>query len=188
MSGKKQSVGAVRLATGATSPVATIESRAPALPPSLATDREADRADRPFQWGMIYLLARIFYAMRGRTEDALKPHGLTPMQVTILATLNRWDGLSSAEMSRRFGVTPQTMGEMIANLERRSLLTRTQDPSNRRSLRLNLTAEGRKMVRLCDEVLDKVETEMFKGMSEREFKQFRRQLAMLHDDLGLTED
>ena len=188
MSGKKQSAGAVRLAAGAASPVAKIESPAPAPRPPLATDREADRPEGPFQWGMIYLLARIFYAMRGHTEDALKPYGLTPMQVTILATLNRWDGLSSAEMSRRFGVTPQTMGEMIANLERRSLLARTQDPSNRRALKLNLTADGRKMVRQCDEVLDGVETDMFKGMSEREFKQLRRQLAQLHDDLGLTED
>ncbi len=80
------------------------------------------------------------------------------------------------------------MGEMIANLERRSLLARTQDPSNRRALKLNLTVEGRKMVRQCDEVLDGVETDMFKGMSEREFKQLRRQLAQLHDDLGLTAE
>ncbi len=188
MSGKKQSVGAARLAAEADQAVVTVESPGPASRPSLATTRDAPATDPPFQWGMIYLLARIFYGMRGRTEDGLKPFGLTPMQVTILATLDRWDGLSSAELSRRFRVTPQTMGEMIANLERRSLLARSQDPANRRALKLNLTSEGRKMTRLCDEALDGVEAEMFKGLSERDFKQLRRQLRQLHDDMGLTTE
>jgi len=134
---------------------------------------------------MIYLLARIFYGMRNRCEDALRPYGLTPMQFTILATLGRWPDLSSAELSRRFDVTPQTMGEMIGNLERRRLLERSQDPANRRALLLSLTDDGRELVKTCNAAMGEVEAEMLSGLSQRELKDLRVRLGALHDHLGL---
>ena len=148
--------------------------------------RELETFDAPFRWGMVYLFARIFYEMRSRTEEALKPHGLTPIQATILGTLERWPGLSSAELSRRFGVTPQTMGEMVANLERRNLVVRTQDPGNRRALRLNLTGEGRRMVELCNVATLAVEKDMFSAFTPKEVAELNRQLGRLHDHMGLV--
>ena len=156
-------------------------------------EREAGNdADRPApggppeKWGLVYLLARIFYAMRQRSEDALKPHNLTPMQFTILSSLKRWDGLSSAELSRRFGVTPQTMGEMIGNLERRALIARVQDPSNRRALRLSLTEAGDRLFATCEAAMQAVEAGMFEDMSARDLDALRARLNGLHDGLGLT--
>ena len=140
----------------------------------------------PEKWGMIYLLARIFYAMRQRSEDALKPHNVTPMQFTILNSLRTWDGLSSAELSRRFGVTPQTMGEMIGNLERRALIARVQDPANRRALRLSLTAAGGRLLAACEGAMKAVEEEMFEDMSPRDLEALRGRMLGLHNHLGLT--
>ena len=140
----------------------------------------------PEKWGMIYMLARIFYAMRQRTEDALKPHNLTPMQFTIISSLKAWDGLSSAELSRRFRVTPQTMGEMIGNLERRALIARVQDPSNRRALRLSLTREGEELLDTCEAAMQAVEAEMFADMSPRDLETLRARMVSLHGHLGLS--
>jgi DNA-binding MarR family transcriptional regulator len=162
----------------------------PATAPKARTGASAGKSqvveEPPFKWGMIYLLARIFYAMRQRTEDALKPHNLTPMQFTIMATLGRRQGLSSAELSRRFSVTPQTMGEMIGNLERRSLVARAQDPTNRRALKLNLTQEGERLLRACETAMHDVEAAMFEDMSPREFEALRARMINLHAHLGLT--
>ena len=143
-------------------------------------------AGPPETWGMVYLLARIFYAMRQRCEDALRPHNMTSMQFTILASLRSWDGLSSAELSRRFGVTPQTMGEMIGNLERRALIARVQDPANRRALKLSLTDEGGRLLDLCEAAIQRVEAEMFEEMSARDLEALRGRMIGLHDRLGLT--
>ena len=139
----------------------------------------------PKDWGLIYLLARIFYAMRQKSEDALRPHNLTPMQFTILDSLNRWNGLSSAELSRRFRVTPQTMGEMIGNLERRALIARVQDPSNRRALRLSLTPAGENLLAACESEMQTIEAKMFEQMSNRDVEALRARLLTLHDGLGL---
>ena len=143
-----------------------------------------DPAVPPERWGMIYLLARIFYGMRQKSEDTLRPHNLTPMQFTILDSLKRWNGLSSAELSRRFRVTPQTMGEMVGNLERRSLVARVQDPANRRALRLSLTEAGSKLLDVCETEMQAVEAEMFEQMSARDLEAFRGRLAGLHDRLA----
>ena len=182
MSGKKRSLGAVGAMESAQRPVGSRRGATARTMP-LLTDAPSDP---PFPWGMIYLLARIFYAMRQKTEDALRPFNMTPMQFTILATLRRWDGLSSAELSRRFGVTPQTMGEMIGNLERRALVVRAQDPSNRRALRLALTDHGREQLIDCEAVIHKVEAAMFEDMSPRDLEALKGRMISLHAHLGLS--
>jgi DNA-binding MarR family transcriptional regulator len=141
--------------------------------------------EAPFQWGMVYLLARLFYEVRDRTDVALKPHNLTPMQFTILASLGRWKGLNSAELSRRFSVTPQTMGEMIANLERRDLIARSEDPGNRRALRLELTSVGKRLVDACTAEMREMEKELFSPFSPPELADLRTHLVSLHEHLGL---
>jgi DNA-binding MarR family transcriptional regulator len=174
MSSKKRTAQAV----GASEPVEAPKDRA-----SDSSSKGQLVEEPPFRWGMIYLLARIFYAMRQRTEDALKPHNLTPMQFTIMSTLGRRQGLSSAELSRRFSVTPQTMGEMIGNLERRSLVVRAQDPANRRALKLNLTPEGERLLRACEAAMHEVEEAMFEDMSPREVEALRARMINLHGRL-----
>ena len=147
---------------------------------------EATPDGPPEKWGMIYLLARIFYAMRQKSEDALRPHNLTPMQFTILNSLKTWQGLSSAELSRRFGVTPQTMGEMIGNLERRALVVRVQDPANRRALKLSLTPSGERLLDTCESAMQAVEADMFADMSPRDLEALRGRMVGLHNHLGLS--
>jgi len=144
-----------------------------------ANDVAAPRG-APVPWEMIYLMARLFYGMRNKCEEALKPYGLTSMQFTILSTLSNLPGLSSAELSRRFNVTPQTMGEMIVNLEKRSLVAREQDPQNRRALKLALTDEGRKLLRKGEEAMLGVEADMFGAMAARDREALRATLQSLH--------
>lgn len=180
MSSKKPSAAALRV--GERPGPARARMVAAQVPATAAEDPQPSNG--PFPWALIYLFARIFYAVRTRSEEALKPHSLTPMQFTILATLGRWPDISSAELSRRFNVTPQTMGEMVANLERRSLVSRGQDESNRRALRLSLTDAGRSLVRTCDAEMNKVEAEMVKGLSPTQRTELRASLAALHGQIG----
>ena len=181
MSSKKSSAAAVRVAERA-SPARAKGAASRQVPLTAAPDLQS--LSGPFSWSLIYLFARIFYAVRMRTEEALKPHSLTPMQFTILATLGRWPDISSAELSRRFNVTPQTMGEMVANLERRSLVSRGQDQSNRRALRLSLTDAGRRLVSACDDEMNRVEAEMVKGLSPAQRAELKAALAALHGQIG----
>jgi DNA-binding MarR family transcriptional regulator len=118
----------------------------------------------------IFFLNQANHAVRSRFEAALIALELTGIQYTVLSVIGRHEGLSSAELSRRFYVTPQTMNELIGNLQRRDLIVRTTDPLNRRILRMSVTEAGAQMLRQCDEVADQVEREVFRDLSDEEYR------------------
>ena len=66
---------------------------------------------------MLYLIKQVQYKTYVRLEAALQPLGITAVQFRILATLVHGEKRSSADLSRMFGVKPQTMIKQIAILE-----------------------------------------------------------------------
>lgn len=117
----------------------------------------------------MFFLNQANHAVRSRFEAALAEVEMTGIQYTVLSVIGRHAGLSSAELSRRFFVTPQTMNELIGGLERRGLIVRQADPANRRILRMNVTDSGWAMLGRCDSVADTVERDVFGDMSDADY-------------------
>lgn len=126
----------------------------------------------------IYLLRIVEIAIRSGMEQRLREFQLTDVQYTVLSILNARDGLSSAELSRRFRVTPQSMNEMITTLERKEMISRHEDPENRRILRLRLTPYGRSVFEKCDQRVDELEAELFGRLSREDLSRFRHVLGL----------
>jgi DNA-binding MarR family transcriptional regulator len=141
--------------------------------------------DRP---STIYLLHQTSQGLRSRLEHALRPLGLTGLQYTILGVLDRQEGLSSADLSRRFFVTPQTMNPIIAGLAKRSLVTRAATGANRRILRMRLTPEGRALLGRADTIADAVEAEALSSVPDEDLSQMRGRLQSLLRELRLAGD
>ena len=55
----------------------------------------------------IYLLSRLHYALRKKIDTKLAPAKLTAVKYTVMSMLRGRKSLSSAEISRRYSVTPQ---------------------------------------------------------------------------------
>lgn len=121
----------------------------------------------------IYFLNQANHAVRSRLEAALSGLQMTGIQYTVLSVIGSREGLSSAELSRRFFVTPQTMNELIGGLQRRNLITRKEDPANRRILRMSLTTEGKRMIKACDAAADAVERDIFSFLPQESYQQLR---------------
>jgi DNA-binding MarR family transcriptional regulator len=85
-------------------------------------------------------------------ERALKTNfaklGVEPWEYDVLATLRRHGGgpLTSSELVASAGVTSSSMTNRIDRLVSKGLVTRQVDPANRRSLQIELTADGRTLV------------------------------------------
>lgn len=127
-----------------------------------------------------YLLSKVFHAVRAlHIEPAFKEHDLTPLQYTILNVVQRRSGLSSADLSRRFYVTPQTMGQVLNGLEARGLLKRSENPVNRRVLLVNITPEGDAVVQACQREMDRVEQLLFGDIDPKDLKVLRKTLEHL---------
>jgi DNA-binding MarR family transcriptional regulator len=139
----------------------------------------------------LYLIWQVRYGSFVHLEAALQPHGVTTTQFRILTTLLHGGKRSSAELSRRFGVKPQTMIKQIAFLESRGLIERNLAKGSKRVLEVTLTEAGRATLRACDNAATALEAEIFACLEPAELRNFRtlmqRVLAALRRTPGESD-
>ena len=123
---------------------------------------------------VIYLIKRAEIEITSRMSKELEMLWITPIQFTLLYFVKHDKGdFSSAQLSRRFLVTPQSMNELIAVLQRKKLLRKSVDPSHKRILRISLTAKGNQLLTSCNMALDAIEKELFRDLSNSEIEKVR---------------
>jgi len=125
----------------------------------------------------LYLVRRAQFTTYLRLEERLKPFGLTAAQYTVMSMLGHSGRLSSAQLSRRFEVAPQTMFKLLAPLRRKGLIARRGLNGDRRALQVSLTPPGRRVLAACDAAIDALEAELFRGFTARELRNLRASLA-----------
>lgn len=99
------------------------------------------------------LAARIFASVVTGTEfDDLRPsHG------NAMEQLELEDGLRLTDLAARAGITAQSMGELVDDLEVKGYLERRPDPGDRRAKRIHLTDRGLKNARVAKRATADVE-------------------------------
>ncbi len=129
---------------------------------------------------MLYLIKRAEIEVTSRMGRALEKYDITPIQFTVLYFVDYDKGdLSSAQLSRRFSMTPQSMNELVTVLERKKLLKKSVDPSHKRILRLSLTAKGKKLLQDCNTALDIMEEILLKDLSAGETNTLRNLIGKI---------
>lgn len=134
----------------------------------------------------LYLVKQVQYKTFLRLEAALQPLGVTTTQFRILTALSRGDNKrSSAELSRIFGVKPQTMIKQIVNLESNGLIERNLAKGSLRVLEVSMTEAGRLALRACDKAATAVEADIFSCFAPGELQTYRalmeKVLASMHN-------
>ncbi len=71
-------------------------------------------------------------------------HGMTPSQLSVLASVVRLGPLRMSELAEREGLNPTLLSRVVAHLERDGLLERRAEPRDRRRLTLRATPAGRR--------------------------------------------
>ncbi len=113
---------------------------------------------------MIFIVGRVNQGIRREMRARLSEFDLGVAQYTTLSVLDAGPELSNAQLARRALVTPQSMLEILAALERRGLVARQLDPENARILRARLTRSGRELLEAAAPAIQALHDEMFAGM------------------------
>ena len=125
----------------------------------------------------IYLLKRLEMEVTTQMTKILSGYDVTPAQFTILNFVDDHpDDLSSAQLSRRFLMTPQAMNEVIAALQRKEMLDKYTDAHHRRILRINLTEKGKAALLASVAAIDDFEKAFFEELSTDELALFREMM------------
>ena len=131
-----------------------------------------------------YVVARLDRAVRRAIEERIGPFGLTIPQFTALSVLYRRRGLSNAQLARRSYITPQSMHQIMLELERKGLVRRKPDPAHRRILRATVTAAGKRVVEDCEAAVAAMEDQMLSGLEPKARERLLEELAICIRALG----
>ncbi len=82
-------------------------------------------------------------ALARRFDEALRPHGLTNGQFSLLMSLNRPEPPPMGPVAELLAMDRMTLTAMLKPLQRRGLVDIAPDPKDRRGKRLKLTEAGR---------------------------------------------
>jgi DNA-binding MarR family transcriptional regulator len=92
-----------------------------------------------------YLLRRLYASMQRHFEKRMQTLDLTAMQWGPLLLMAEGRGNTAAELARGMDIDTGAMTRMLDRLEAKGLLARARSISDRRVVRLELTAEGLKV-------------------------------------------
>jgi DNA-binding MarR family transcriptional regulator len=111
-----------------------------------------------------YQLKRAEHALRLEMDAALRGVGFTTPQYAALSVLEGEAGLSGAALARRCFVTPQTMNQILMNLEGAGMVERRPHPEHGRVLSAYLTGKGAELVGLAHGEVEAIEERMLAGL------------------------
>lgn len=131
-----------------------------------------------------YLLKRAQDALHAAMSAVLREHGTTLPQYAALTALDEEPGLSNADLARRAFVTPQTMNQVLRELERKTWVERQPHPGNARILQAELTPGGRAALRACHQAVDAIHERMLSGLDAVGRQQLAAALRSCIDSLS----
>ena len=125
-----------------------------------------------------FCIKQIHDRMEKHANNAMRPNGLTMMQVSVLLTLQNSaeKQMSMKELERCFGIAQSTVAGIVSRLEQKGFIEALGDASDKRVKRVHITTAGEKC---CAETVyykDEADKELLNGFSAAEKETFRKLL------------
>ncbi len=126
-----------------------------------------------------YLVKRAQSLIHLGLEEIVSRQGLGIPHYVVLTLLAETPGLPNAELARKAFVTPQSMNEVLKQLEGSGLVERQQSRSNARILNAHLTRAGKKKWQSVDDGVQELEQRLLRGLTEDEVSVLNRLLETI---------
>ena len=125
---------------------------------------------------MGYLIRRTFRGLTEVLEDKLADHKLSSSMWYFLRLLWESDGLTQKELSAQLGLTQPTTVAAMDNLERRGLIKRKRNVTDRRKINIHLTPAGVALKKEIQPFAREVNELALRDLSDAEVETLRRML------------
>jgi len=135
---------------------------------------------------MVLALRQISRAVDLHSRELLQRIGLTAPQVAALKALSRLQPVTIGGLARAIHLSQATLTGIVRRLENRGLATRTRSGTDRRSVVVELTAEGKRVVESAPSLLHERFHREFEKLEDWEqtlvLSTLQRVAAMMHAD------
>jgi DNA-binding MarR family transcriptional regulator len=130
-----------------------------------------------------YLIKRAQAAIHVCLEEIVSAHGLAIPQYVVLSFLAETPGLANADLARQAFVTPQSMNEVLKQLESAGLVERRPNPANARILNAYLTRTGSRKRSAVRGQVQELEARLLSGLTVDERQTLNRSLLTIIDNV-----
>lgn len=117
--------------------------------------------------------------VRAHFESALADGGGTLAVWVVLLSAVEEPGLSQRELAGRVQIEGPTLTRHLDRMEAEGLIRRERDASDRRVVRVEATASGRRLHRKLRQRAQRVDAELFAGFTERDRATLSRLLGRI---------
>ncbi|PSB08800.1 MarR family transcriptional regulator [filamentous cyanobacterium CCP1] len=115
--------------------------------------------------------------------ERLEPYELTPFHYLVLCCLWEEDGLSTSGIADKLKQLGATLTGVVDRMEDRHLVYRKRDPDDRRIIRIWLTDEGKRLMKVLPPLGAETIQQATKGISEVEQEAVSRILDQIVHNL-----
>lgn len=128
----------------------------------------------------IFSLLEAAHALEDKVEEALEAVGLSSPKLSVLTALVGEDtALSLSELAARLSCVKSNMTQLVDRLEAEQLVRRVDCPNDRRSVKAEITAEGKKRQAAGAAAIARLESEFASNVSARDRAALERLLGAL---------
>ncbi|CAN5314709.1 hypothetical protein BH20ACT22_BH20ACT22_26260 [soil metagenome] len=132
------------------------------------------------------LLSLAYNKSSAAIYQRLRENGVTdtrPSHGNVMEHLAFDDGLRLNDLATRAGITPQSMGQFVDELEDLGYVERRPDPDDRRAKRIHLTRKGKRSNQVEWKVVGEVEAALETLLGKKRLAELRRSLAKITESL-----
>jgi DNA-binding MarR family transcriptional regulator len=137
-----------------------------------------------FQDSIGFHLFRTTFKLKARFARELRPFDITTEQYGVLFLLWDLDGLQQWEIADLLLKDRPNVTRILEKLEKKKLITRKIDPSDRRATRVYLTPAGWKIKPHLEEAVERIRDQSYRGLSRRERTELRGVLNRIMENLS----
>jgi len=132
---------------------------------------------------LAFLMLGAVHQLEAQLESALGQAGLSLAKFGVLAKLaEAGEPLALSCLADRCSCVRSNMTQLVDRLETDQLVERVDDPTDRRSIRASLTAEGRSRYEEGVRLLDEAERGVFSRLADPERAALTQLLRSLHQN------
>lgn len=131
------------------------------------------------------ILFSLLFELKASLAKSMKGNsfGVTPMHHRALAYVYRFPGTTQQEMVNNTGRDKAQITRLLNELEKKGLVSRSRDDTDKRVFRLQLTEKGMDAFLKLKQYEDAVMTTLLKDFPDEELEQLKHSLVKMRSNL-----
>jgi MarR family transcriptional regulator for hemolysin len=130
-----------------------------------------------------FLLSDTARALRTVVDQRAREIDMTRAQWSVLARIQRCEGLKQSDLAAQIDVAPITLGRILDKLSAQELVERRSDPADRRVYRLYLTQAALPVLEKLSAIGEAVMQEALEGLDDNAIAEFSARLLAIKANL-----